>query len=236
MAKPVLFIIPGACSFGSLALLEALDIKYKVGITTPEIRAGEQFAKINPARKVGALKDGDHVIAENTAILLSLVDKYDLGNKLCPSVKNVKRQKVYQWLSYLSTTYHPTYGQMKYAERYIDNKAAATRLADSAYERFVNILDFINSYLLENKYFTWKERPSVVDYQAYGLLRWTVAYERTSELFANDGLSGIKSFLERMEADGNVRNALRVEKEEVAKLRHSKFAGYFNFVEAEDAK
>ena len=70
MDMPILFIIPGACSLGSMVALEWTNKPYKIGITTPEIRASEAFRAINPTGKVAALKDGNQVIGENLAILL----------------------------------------------------------------------------------------------------------------------------------------------------------------------
>lgn len=70
-----LFIIPGACSFGSIVTLEMLKQPYKIGLTTAEIRQSSKFRAINPLGKVGALKDGDILVYENLAILLYLVDK-----------------------------------------------------------------------------------------------------------------------------------------------------------------
>jgi glutathione S-transferase len=222
----VLFIIPGACSFGSQVALEWTKEAYKVGITTAEIRSSEAFRKINPTGKVGALKDGQNVIGENLAILLYLADKFQ-QNDMCPNVGTQSRARVYQWLSYLSSTLHPAFGQALFPDKFIGGDCA-TEFKKLATQKLLAVLEYINrsfctsGYLIENK-------PTIVDAQAYGLLRWGRGYKGSTPVIDLNKFPNIMEFLKLMEDNQAVQNALAIETGQSVNLVNSKFAGYFNF-------
>lgn len=225
MENPILFIIPGACSLGSQVALEWLNIPYQVSITTPEIRQSEAFRKINPMGKVGALKNGESVVGENLAILLYIADKYDLGNH-CPS-QNGTRQQVYQWLSYLSSTLHPVFGHFNYPDRFIAAEYAEN-LRSHALERLHTQLQFINDSINEHGYLLSNE-PTIVDAQAFGLLRWTYKAARGENLVDTSKYTKLQQFFTNMKAQKVVQNALAIENQQLELLKDSKFAGYFTF-------
>jgi len=226
MNQPVLFIIPGACALGSQITLEWIKEPYQIGLTTPEIRAGKEFRKVNPAGKVGALKDGDQVVAENLAILLYLADKYQDKN-IAPLPNTGGRARIYQWLSYLSSTLHPAFGQVSFPQRFIapEHTEQFKRLA---LERLVAVLGFIdNSFNVDG--LLVGSKPTIVEAQAYGLLRWIKGFHGSTPVVSIDDFSGIKEFLHLMEKDQAVRNALAIESNHVESVENSKFSGYFQF-------
>ncbi len=227
METPILFIIPGACSLGSMVALEWSNIEYQVSLTTPEIRSSEDFRKINPTGKVGALKDGDKVIGENLAILLYLADKFP-ANSMCPSVTSRDRVKVYQWLSYLSSTLHPAYGQLRYPERFID-EGGFEEFKKLAYDRLIGVLNYIEQSLLPGGYFINNDYPTIVDAQAYGLLRWSRVPKGATALIEELNLPMIQNFMQQMEHNPAVKNALAIEEERIKDIVNSKFSGYYKF-------
>ena len=174
--KPVLFIIPGACSLGSQITLEWLDIPYQIGITTTEIRASETFKKINPTGKVGALKDGDLTVGENLAILLYLADKYQ-NKQLVGGVGSIERIKAYQWLSYLASTLHPAFSQSIHSTRFIDDSGLSV-FKKLAISRLTAAVAYIDQEFDKNKGFFVGQALTIVDAQAYGLLRWARQHKR----------------------------------------------------------
>lgn len=223
MKQPVLFIISGACSFGSMVALEWAGVPYQVSVTTPEIRQTPAFRKVNPMGKVGALKDGDNVVGENLAILLYIADNYDLGQH-CPSVG---REQIYQWLSYLSSTLHPIFGQFNYPTRFIAEEFAE-ELRSNALQRLHGQLQFLNDSLNEYGYLL-SNLPTIVDAQAFGLLRWCYKAARGENLVDTSSYPKLQQFFKNMQAQQVVQNALSIEFNEAKDVKNSKFAGYFIF-------
>ena len=183
---------PRACSLGSQITLEWLKIPYQVGITTPEIRQSEQFRKINPAGKVGALKDGDVVVGENLAILLYLADKYSQSS-VCPLPSSNDRALIYQWLSYLSSTLHPAFQHFNYPNRFVED-GYADKFRELAEARLLGILQYLNNNLSESGFFL-PTGPTIVDGQAYGLLRWCKKHSRGENLVDLTAFPKIRNFL-----------------------------------------
>lgn len=225
---PILFIIPGACAFGSQLTLEWLDIPYQVGITTPEIRATPAFKQINPTGKVGALKDGNTVVGENLAILLFLADKYP-DNSFMPQVGTNERIKTYQWLSFLSSTLHTSFSPNFYPERFVSEDLIDSFKA-SSYKRLLTNLEYVNNELGNNNGFFVGNNLTIVDAQAYGLLRWTKNHKFAGNNFVDlSQFKHIEDFLNKMENMQSVKNTIAIENGNISKVINSKFDGYFEF-------
>lgn len=221
MKHQTLFIIPGACSLGSMVALELLDQPYQIGITTAEIRASEAFHKINPLGKVGALADNGRVVYENLAILLYLIDK-NPNSKIALGLNTPERIETYKWLSYLSSTLHVAFGPLFYPTGFVD-ESAVEMFKTHAIKRLQDILSYIDTHLSIAPYFIGNT-PTIVDGQAYGLLRWTKKFD-----LLNDKLPNIQKFLATMGKLNAVQNALNIEQNKTDALVDSSFAGYYNF-------
>lgn len=226
MNTPILFIIPGACSLGSQITLEWLQIPYQIGITTPEIRQSPAFRKINPIGKVGALKDSEHVIGENLAILLYLADTYDLS-EYCPLNNYGGREHIYQWLSYLSSGLHAAFQHFNYPNRFTDEKYAE-EYRQLALSRLHEQLKFINNSVNDAGYLL-AATPTIIDAQAFALLRWCYKHSRGENLVDISNYPKLQHFFTNMQNLAAVKNALAIENQQAAQIQNSLFAGYFSF-------
>ena len=215
-----LFIIPGACSFGSIVALERLNQPYQVGITTVEIRQSAEFRAINPLGKVGALKDGDNLVCENLAILLYLVDK-NPDSKIALALNSKERVDTYKWLSYLSSTLHVAFSPLFHPAAFVD-EAQINEFKQKMLLRLRAVLAYVDSYLADNQYFVGG-KFTVVDGQAYGLLRWAEGFELLNDYPA------ISSFISNMNQLPEIQNANNIEQQKVDKLINSSFSGYYQF-------
>lgn len=226
MHNPILFIIPGACSLGSQIALEWANVPYQIGVTTPEIRQSAAFRQVNPIGKVGALKDGENVVGENLAILLYLVDNYNLA-QYCPTTSNGGREQIYQWLSYLSSGLHPAFAHFNYPTRFFDEDYAEKYRA-LALERLHVQLQFIDNSINAAGYLV-ADTPTIIDAQAFGLLRWCYKANRGDNLVDTTAYPRLQHFFKNMQNLPAVQNALAIESSSASDAHNSKFAGYFTF-------
>ncbi|MCC2645149.1 MAG: hypothetical protein K0R94_927 [Burkholderiales bacterium] len=220
MNDTVLFIIPGACSFGSMVALELIGKPYKIGITTAQIRKSDAFLKINPLGKVGALLDNGNVIYENSAIIMYLVDN-NPQSKIFMPLESKDRIEAYKWLSYLSSNLHVSFGPLFRPEAFID-EANIPQLREFAIKKLNNIFEYIDNYLSKNAFLFSKEM-TVIDAQAYGILRFGNKFNLL------DNYKNIQAYLDRMNQISVIQNALNIEQQKIELLKNSSFAGYWVF-------
>lgn len=220
----VLFIISGACSLGSQITLEWTKKPYQICITTPEIRQTKEFRQINPLGKVGAIKDGDHVVGENLAILLYIADNYDLGER-CPKTKSGGREHIYQWLSYLSSTLHPAFQHFNCPTRFVD-EYFEEKFRELALARLHVQLKYINDNINEHGYLL-TDIATIVDAQAFGLLRWCYKHNRGKNLVDISIYPNLQRFFKNMQELSEVKNALAIESQQTELVKDSLFTGYF---------
>lgn len=230
--NPILFIIPGACSFGSMVTLELLGIPYQVCITDEKIRASAEFRLVNPSGKVAALKDSQVCVGENLAIILYLLDAYGTdqhdddgigSSSFYPAQSDWQyRAKMYQWLSYCSSTLHPAFSQVNYAHKYTTQHTEEFKA--EAYQRLLLILDYVD-HALQEGYLLFSDRFTVVDAQAYGILRWISYVPDSEQVLAKRPY--IAQFFSRVKEINAVQNAIAIEHKHAEQITNSKFTGYF---------
>jgi glutathione S-transferase len=113
-----LYYWPKTRAFRGLWMMEELGIEYElalVDITTGEQRT-EEFRKINPMMKIPAIEDGKMIMADSSAILLYLADKYPEAN-LAPPAGSPLRGRYLQWLFFAGGSLEPAM-----AERFSGSK------------------------------------------------------------------------------------------------------------------
>jgi glutathione S-transferase len=97
-----LFHSPQSRSASILWLLEELDVPYQtqiVGFRRADGTGAKDPANPHPHGKVPAIKDGEELIFESSAIALFLTDKYP-AKKMGPRVGEAGRGEYLSWLAY----------------------------------------------------------------------------------------------------------------------------------------
>lgn len=97
-----LYHSPQTRSASIVWLLEELEVPYETKLVTfrrPDGTGSKDPANPHPHGKVPALKDGDELVFEGSAIALYLTDKYR-KKKLGPMVGEPKRGEYLSWLAY----------------------------------------------------------------------------------------------------------------------------------------
>lgn len=108
-----LYYSPGACSLVVHIIICELSIPCEleaVNLKTKETSSGKDFWKINPKGQVPTLVlDNQEVLTENLAILQYLAEKTD-AVLLLPSIRELKRYRVLEWMVFISTELHKGFG------------------------------------------------------------------------------------------------------------------------------
>jgi len=110
-----LYYSPGACSLSPhIALLEA-GLPYdlvKVDLRAKKLENGDDFLKVNPKGQVPALAlDSGELITEGPVIIQMIADRAAEKN-LAPARDSTDRYKMLEWLNFITTELHKSFGPM----------------------------------------------------------------------------------------------------------------------------
>jgi glutathione S-transferase len=110
-----LYYSPGACSLSPhIALLEA-GLPYdlvKVDLKAKKLENGDDFLGINPKGQVPTLVlDSGEVVTEGPVIVQMIADKVGAKN-LAPARDSAERYKLQEWLTYINSEVHKSFGPM----------------------------------------------------------------------------------------------------------------------------
>jgi glutathione S-transferase len=110
-----LYYTPGACSLSPhIALLEA-GLPYdlvKVDLRAKKLENGDDFLKVNPKGQVPVLAlDSGELVTEGPVIIQMIADKAAEKN-LAPARDSTDRYKLLEWLNFITTELHKSFGPM----------------------------------------------------------------------------------------------------------------------------
>jgi glutathione S-transferase len=110
-----LYYTPGACSLSPhIALLEA-GLPYdlvKVDLRAKKLENGDDFLKVNPKGQVPVLAlDSGELVTEGPVIIQMIADKAAEKN-LAPARDSAERYKLLEWLNFITTELHKSFGPM----------------------------------------------------------------------------------------------------------------------------
>jgi glutathione S-transferase len=114
--KPMkLYYTPGACSLSPhIALLEA-GLPYdlvKVDLRAKKLENGDDFLKVNPKGQVPVLAlDSGELVTEGPVIIQMIADRAAEKN-LAPARDSTDRYKLLEWLNFITTELHKSFGPM----------------------------------------------------------------------------------------------------------------------------
>ena len=110
-----LYYSPGACSLSPhIALLEA-GLPYdlvKVDLKAKKLENGDDYLKVNPKGQVPALGlDSGELVTEGPVIVQMIADKVSAKN-LAPARDSTERYKLQEWLNFITTEVHKSFGPL----------------------------------------------------------------------------------------------------------------------------
>jgi|SRR4051794_4913745 len=139
----------------------------KVDLGTKKTEKGEDFTQVNPKGYVPALeiKQGE-VLTEGPAIVQYLADSAK-ATELLPAPGTMERYRAVEWLNFVTSEIHKTFGSLFSKALNDDARKAVT-------DRLVSRFGYLDQHLAKNKYLLGNAF-SVADAYCWTCLRWSKA-------------------------------------------------------------
>jgi len=167
-----LYYAPGACSFVPHASLELAGATFEPSLI--KLHKGEQrapeYLAINPRGQVPVLVNGDEVITQITAIVLTL-DAMFPEACLLPA-PGPARTRALQTLVWMNNTVHPTFTHVFMPQKFAADEATQKAVKAHAVETYRGLLGEIEALAQKANPWLGGEKPGVLDAYALTLLRW----------------------------------------------------------------
>ena len=162
-----LYYSPGACSQAAHILLHETGLEHsseKVDIRGKRTADGGDYFAVNPKGAVPALElDGGEVLTENGAVLQYIGDL--AGDGVLLPTSGLARYRVIEWLSYLGSDVHKSFGPLF-------NPASSGEAKQAARDMVGKKFDFLEKRLAGKDYLTG-DHLSVADPYLFAMLGWT---------------------------------------------------------------
>jgi glutathione S-transferase len=163
-----LYYMKGACSLASYISLNEAGIKFEaieVSHKTHKTPDGQDFNAINTKGYVPALRlDNGELLTENVAVLQYIAD-LNPASKLAPAAGTLERYRLMEWLSYINSEVHKSFGPLFSPDASEDVKQFAKN-------NLTKRVDWLEK-ALGSKTFLMGEQFTVADAYLYVVLSWS---------------------------------------------------------------
>ncbi len=163
-----LYYSPGACSLAShIALYEtglSFEIDRQIKATKMTV-GGEDFMKINPKGYVPAIKlDDGSVLTEGAAVLQYIADQKPESG-LAPKAGTMERYRLQEWLTFISSELHKSFGPLF-------NKDASEQMKANARNLLTKRLVHVETRL-QTKPYLMGDHFTVADAYLFVVVNWS---------------------------------------------------------------
>jgi len=194
-----LYYSPGACSQAPHIVLYETGLSHeavKVDLKEKKTEDGRDYRTINPKGSVPALElDNGEVLTENAVVLQYLGDRVGLGDFL-PQFGDFRRYRVLEWVNFITTELHKSFGPLFKADAGEEVKAFAKKTVG---ER----LDYVEKEFAGP--FLMGEELTLGDAYLFVITGWT------EKMIGLDRWPKLAGFRTRMMERAAVRSVLRFE-------------------------
>jgi glutathione S-transferase len=196
-----LYFAPGACSLSPHIVLREAGLNVEliqVDLREKKTKDGGDYLKINPKGQVPVLQtdDGD-TLTEGPVIVQYVADTVP-GSKLAPPSGSKERYKVQEWLNFIGSELHKTFGP-------IFRPTTPDAYKDLSKQAIANRFKFLNEHLA-NKQYLMGDTFTVPDAYLYVMTRWAPRVGIDLAQFPN-----LKAYSERVAARPKVQEAIKAE-------------------------
>ncbi|QXP85273.1 glutathione transferase GstA [Methylococcus sp. ANG] len=197
-----LYYFPGACSLAPHIVLREAGLDFElenVDLGTKKTGGGADFLQVNPKGYVPALQlDDGQVLTEDQVILQYLADlKPEAG--LMPPAGTFERYRLLEWLAFISTEIHKTFGPFWNPESPEASKKIALALLSRR-------LDYVEDQLAAGGPWLMGDRYGVADAYLFTVLGWCEYLKIDLSNWPR-----ILAYLERNQARPAVQAAMKAE-------------------------
>jgi glutathione S-transferase len=196
-----LYFSPGACSLSPHIVLIEAGLAFEPVLASTkshQLADGSDYYAINPLGYVPLLElDDGTLLREGPVIVQYIADQVPLKN-LAPANGTLPRYRLQEWLTFISSEIHKTYGPL-FGSSLPDEAKRAFRDKLAARYRWVDGQLASRAWLVG-------EHFSVADAYLYAVTRWATPMQIDIA-----GCQHLQDFMQRMEARPAVQEALRVE-------------------------
>lgn len=166
-----LYYSKGACSLVPRIIMNELGLKPEyeaVDLKTKKTEHGQDYNQINLKSGVPALQlDNHELLTENAIILQYLADTQE-ATHLLPKVGDFKRYRVLEWLNYITTELHKSFGPLF-------NPKVTQEMQQQLFIPIIQTkLDHVNGQL-QNKTFLLGDQFTLPDAYLFVMLFWANA-------------------------------------------------------------
>jgi glutathione S-transferase len=162
-----LYYLPNACSLAANIALREAGLKFelvKVDRQTKRAADGLDFKEVNPKGYVPALTlDSGETLTENVAVLQYIADRNPAA-KLAPAAGTMERYRLVEWLAFINSEIHKSFGPLFRKDAPDDTK-------NYARQNIATRAGWLNSNL-GSRSFLMGEQFTVADVYLFVVLRW----------------------------------------------------------------
>ena len=196
-----LYYAPGACSLSPhIALLEA-GLPYdlvKVDLRAKKLESGDDYFKVNPKGQVPALTlDSGELVTEGPVIVQMIADKA-AGMKLAPARDSGERYKLLEWLNFITSEVHKSFGPL-FSPVLADDAKAFFK------DRVMGKFKYVDGALAGHDYLMGKQF-TVADAYLFTMLSWADRMK-----FDLSAMPNLVAYKDRVAARPKVQEALTKE-------------------------
>ena len=196
-----LYYSPGACSLSPHIALHEAGLKHdlvKVDLKAKKLENGDDYTKINPKGSVPALGlDDGSVLTEGPAIVQFIADQA-ADKKLAPANGSTERYRLQEWLNFISTDLHKSFGPL-FAPNLSDDTKQFFKDRIAKYFGFADKALAGKDYLMGSQF-------TVADGYLFVMLTWAERMKLDISTFKN-----LAAFKARVGARPAVKAALKME-------------------------
>lgn len=196
-----LYYSPGACSLSPHIALREAGLPFELALAstkTKKLADGSDYLAINPKGQVPALLlDSGDLLTEGVVIVQYIADQAP-ATGLLPAFGTLARYRVLEWLNYITTELHKSFGPL-FNPAYPDEAKALNKAA------LLQRLAWVDSQLAGRSYLTG-DTYTVADGYLFVVTNWTNFVGMDIS-----GLTHLGAFMGRVAARPAVQEALKAE-------------------------